>query len=99
MRAVLTDKRPCRLGRGELRRVPQERTYRGIVGYHLGCARCGFVTAVLQGVDGQAITEDDAGEVSFSAPARCVFCNVTIHLAQGELTLEEGPDVRHVRYR
>ncbi len=99
MRAVVTDKRPCRLGRGELRRVPQERTYRGIVGYHVGCPRCGFVTAVLQGIDGQAISEGDTGEVSFSTPARCVFCNVTIHLAEAELTLEEGPDVRHVRYR
>jgi hypothetical protein len=96
---VLTDKRPCRLGRGELRRVPQERSFRGIVGYHIGCPRCGFVTAVLNGADGLRITEDAAGVVSFSSPARCVFCNVRIQLVAGELTLEEGPDVRNVRYR
>ena len=99
MRAVVTDKRPCRLGRGELRRVPQDRSFRGIVGYHVGCPRCGFVTAVLQGAEGIEIAEATGGGVSFSAPARCVFCNVQIHLVAGELTLEEGADVRHVRYR
>ena len=98
MKAVLTDKRPCRLGRGELRRVPQDRSFRGIVGYHVGCPHCGFVTAVLQGAEGIEISEA-FGVVSFSAPARCVFCNVQIHLVAGELTLEEGADVRHVRYR
>lgn len=99
MRALLTDKRPCRLGRGELRRVPQDRTYRGLVGYHVGCPHCGFVTVVLHGADGMNITERADGEVSFSTAARCVFCNVHIHLVDGELSLEEGPDVRHVRYR
>jgi hypothetical protein len=98
MRAVVTDKRPCRLGRGEIRRVPQDRTYRGLVGYHVGCPRCGFVTAVLHGNDGLHITE--AGEaVSFSSPARCVFCAVLLRLVDGELTTEEDADVRHVRYR
>lgn len=99
MRAVVTDKRPCRLARGEIRRVPQDRSYRGIVGYHVGCPRCGFVTAVLNGVAGLVISEGDAREVSFSAPARCVFCNAVLRLVAGELTFEEGPDVRHVSYR
>lgn len=99
MRAIVTDKRPCRLGRGELRRVPQDRSFRGIVGYHVGCPHCGFVTAVLNGVDGLHIAEGAAGEVTFSSAARCVFCNVRLHLVAGELTLEEDADVRHVRYR
>lgn len=98
MRAVLTDKRPCRLGRGELRRVPQDRSYRGIVGYHVCCPRCGFVNAVLNGVDGVTITEDGEA-VTFSAPTRCVFCNVALRLERGELTTAEDSHVRHVRYR
>ncbi len=99
MRAVVTDRRPCRLGRGELRRVPQDRSYRGIVGYHVGCPRCGFVTAVLHGVDGLRITEAADFAVSFSSPARCVFCSVLLHLTNGELALEEDAHVRNVRYR
>jgi hypothetical protein len=99
MRAVVTDKRPCRLARGDIRRVPRARSYRGIVGYHVGCPRCGFVTAVLQGVEGRAITEDADGAVTFSVPAQCVYCNVQIELVGGELTLREAADVRHVTYR
>src|SRR5262249_43079876 len=99
VKAVVTDKRPCRLGRGELRRVPQERSFRGIVGYHVGCPHCGFVTAVLNGVDGLQIAEDNGGEGTFSSAARCVFWSVRFHLVAGELTLEEDADVRHVRYR
>jgi hypothetical protein len=99
VRVIVTDKRPCRLGRGELRRVPQDRSCRGIVGYHVGCPRCGFVTAVLHGVDGLRITELATGDVTFSSPARCVFCNVRLHLDAGALTLEEDANVRFVRYR
>ncbi len=93
----MTDKRPCRLGRGELRRVPQDRTGRGIVGYHLGCPRCGFVTAILHGDDGRAITESVDGAVSLSLPARCAHCRVLIHLLAGELTFEEDRDVSRDR--
>ena len=79
--------------------MPQDRTYRGIVGYHVGCPRCGFVTAVLHGVDGLRITEATDLRVSFSAPARCVFCGVLLHLQEGELRLEEDEPVRNVQYR
>ena len=99
MRAVLTEKRPCRLDRGEVRRVPQDRSYRGIVGYHVGCPRCGFVTAVLHGLDCLRITEAADRSVSFSSPARCVFCGVLLHLTDGDLTLEEDAHVRNVQYR
>jgi hypothetical protein len=43
MKAVVSSKRPCVLVRGEMRRVPQDRSYKGIVGYHVCCPRCGFV--------------------------------------------------------
>jgi hypothetical protein len=82
---------------GELRRVPQDRRAR-VVGYYIACPRCGFVTPVIQGQDGVCIAED--GElVTFSAPARCVQCLVSIALERDEATLEEGPDVRPVRLR
>ena len=99
MKAVVTSKRPCLLARGEMRRVPQDRSYRGIVGYHVCCPRCGFVTAVLNGAADLMISESPDESVSFSLPARCVFCNVLIHLAAGELTLEEDDRVRDVTYR
>lgn len=99
MRAIVTDRRPCQLRRGELRRVPQDRRNRGIVGYHVCCPRCGFVTAVLNGAEGLTIEESPEGDVSFSRPTRCVFCAVVIRLAVGELTLEEDAHVRAVVYR
>ncbi len=99
MRALVTSKRPCNLVRGEMRRVPQDRRYRGVVGYHVCCPKCGFVTAVLNGVGGLTITESADEAVSFSQPARCVYCSVWLHLAGGELTLEEDEHVRHVAYR
>ncbi len=79
--------------------MPQDRSYRGIVGYHVGCPRCGFVTAVLHGVDGLHIDESVDGIVSFSCAARCVFCGVLLRLTDGELGLEEDEHVRNVRYR
>lgn len=82
-----------------MRRVPQDRRYRGIVGYHLCCPRCGFVTAVLQGNAGMNITESREEAVSFSQPARCVYCCVLIHLSENELTIEEDERVRNVTYR
>ena len=56
MRLHVTDRRPCRLERGDLRRVPQN-LQSGIVGYHVCCPRCGFVTVALNGNDGLTITE------------------------------------------
>ncbi len=92
-------KRPCRLDRGELRRVSQDRRQL-LIAYHLCCPRCGFVNAVFHQHQGQVITEHEDGErVSFSAPVRCVFCNVTLHVTDSVAELEEGPDVRNVRYR
>ena len=41
MKLVPSTKRPCRLERGEIRRVPQDRSNL-LVGYHVCCLRCGF---------------------------------------------------------
>ena len=83
-------KRPCRLDRGELRRVSQDRRQL-LIAYHLCCPRCGFVNAVFHQHQGQLITEHEDGErVSFSAPVRCVFCNVTLHVTDSVAELEEG---------
>ena len=48
MKLVPSAKRPCRLERGEIRRVPQDRTNL-LVGYHVCCLRCGFNTPALAG--------------------------------------------------
>jgi hypothetical protein len=94
MKMMPTERRPCRMRRGDLRRVPQERRCR-VVAYYVGCPRCGFVTPVIEGQDGVRIAED--GElVSFSGQIVCVMCLVRIALVRGEATLEEGPDVRPV---
>lgn len=99
MRLRPTNKRPCKLERGELRRVSQDRR-RLLVGYHVCCPRCGFVTVALNGNDGLDITESEDGcDVTFSKPLRCVYCAVLIHLAGGEANLEEDDRVRRVRYR
>jgi len=97
MKAVVTDKRPCKLGRGEMRRVPQDRSFRGLVGYHVGCPRCGFVTIALQGNEGLLISESALGEVTFSLPVRCVLCSVLLGLRAGELEWEEDAQSRPVK--
>ena len=99
MRMRPTAKRPCKLEHGEMRRVSQDRR-RLLVGYHVCCPRCGFVTVALNGQDGFAITESEDGErVTFSRPLRCLYCAVLIHLTDGEAELEEDDRVRRVRYR
>ena len=99
MRMRPTGKRPCKLERGEMRRVSQD-LLRAFVGYHVCCPRCGFVTIALNGDDGLAITESDDGQrVTFSQPLRCLYCAVLIHLRDGDARLEEDESVRHIRYR
>ncbi|GAB4216812.1 MAG: hypothetical protein OHK0013_43720 [Sandaracinaceae bacterium] len=99
MRVVASTKRPCRLERGEVRRVPQDRDGL-LVGYHVCCPRCGFITAALEGDAGLDITEGAApDDLTFSRALRCTFCRVLLHLHHGQLRLEEDADVRNVRYR
>lgn len=99
MRMTPTSKRPCKLARGEIRRVSQDRR-RLLVGYHVCCPRCGFVTVALNGHDGLSITEsEDGSDVTFSQALRCLYCAVLIHLRDGVATLEEDDRVRRVQYR
>ena len=99
MRLTPTSKRPCKLEGGELRRVSQDRR-RLLVGYHVCCPRCGFVTVALNGREGLKITESDDGQdVTFSQSMRCLYCAGLIRLTAGEANLEEDDRVRHVRYR
>ncbi|MBN2717912.1 MAG: hypothetical protein JXX14_18835 [Deltaproteobacteria bacterium] len=99
MKAVYSDSAPCKLARAHIRRVPQnKRSY--VVGYHVCCPQCGFVTIALQGKDGLTITENlHTLQVSFSTSLRCVYCNVLIHLHDGEMNIEEDAHVRHLQYR
>lgn len=95
MKLVPSSKRPCRLERGEIRRVPQDRANLLVC-----CLRCGFNTAALAGNDGLDIDEGEApDDLTFSKALRCTFCRVLMHVTHGELRLEEDADVRHVRFR
>jgi hypothetical protein len=99
MRLAPTSERPCALRRGQARRVPQN-ARAAVLGYHICCPRCGYVTVALQGNDGLLIEESpDRAEVSFSKGLRCIYCKVLIHVTSGEITLEEDEHVRSVRYR
>lgn len=99
MKVVPSSKRPCRLERGEVRRVPQERTEL-LVGYHVCCSRCGFDTPALEGYAGLDITEGTAhDDLTFSRAVRCTFCRVLLHVSHGELRLEKDADVRPIRFR
>ena len=94
-----SSKRPCELRRGEVRRVSQNRKS-FLVGYHVCCSRCGFLSIALNGSDGLVISEGEAeDDLSFSRPLRCLFCRVLIHLSGGEVRLEEDESVRSVQYR
>ena len=48
MKLEHTDEPPCCMSRGQLRRVPRRRS-QPVLGYHLCCPLCGFVTLVLEG--------------------------------------------------
>ncbi|MGE0327864.1 MAG: hypothetical protein AB7S68_36470 [Polyangiaceae bacterium] len=96
MRVNVTSKRPCKLERGDVRRVPQNNP-RMLVGYHVCCPRCGFVTPALVGDDELAI--DESAELSFSRPLTCTYCRVHIHVRAGQLELVEHADVRNIRFR
>ena len=97
MRAILVTRPPCRLRRGELRRLPQN-SGAPVLGYYLCCPHCGFVNASLQGADGLTIIEQERS-VTFSAPVRCVYCAVLMHLNDSILLLEEDQHVRRLCYR
>ena len=93
MRLVLTSKRPCRLERGEARRVPQDRAGR-LVGYHVACPKCRFVWIALDGHRGLAVTEgEEIGDVSFSKPVECAFCRTPIGAEHGEFRFGDRTDV------
>ena len=99
MRLQVTSRRPCALERGQARRVSQN-THGVLVGYHLCCPRCGYVTVALHGSDGLTITEsDDRAEITLSRPVRCLFCKVLIEVTTGNVQLTEDEHVRDVRYR
>ncbi len=69
------------------------------IGYHVCCPRCGYTTLALNNHDGLEIDESADGQVSFSVPIRCLFCQIQISIRRCELTVEEDEHVRHATYR
>ena len=74
-----------------MRRVPQNPTQR-VIGFHVGCPDCGFVTSALQGMEGQTISESDAG-VSFATPVVCLRCDGRMHIVRSECTFQGAANV------
>jgi len=95
MKMTVTERRPCRMQRGDLRRVPQNAAFR-VIGYHVACPRCGFVTPAIVGDAGLVIVEDALG-VSFSRAVLCIMCLVELRITGSACEIHEGPDVRPVR--
>lgn len=99
MRLIPTAKRPCNLERCEGRRVPQDPRF-PIIGYHLCCPRCGFVSIAFQNHEGLVISESATPEhVTFSKPLRCIYCAVLISVNDGTIRLEEDEHVRRLLFR
>lgn len=98
MRATITERTACKLVRGELRRVPIQKT-EWPIGYHVCCPRCGYTTLAFNNHDGLEIDESADGHVSFSVPIRCLFCQVHIAIKRCEISIEEDEHVHHVQYR
>ena len=99
MKLQITSRRPCELERGQARRVPQN-THAGLVGYHLCCPHCGYVTVALDGSEGLTVGENEVRtEITLSRPVRCLFCKVQIGVVAGDIELIEDEHVRDVRYR
>ena len=99
MRVKIVDRAPCELEPGELRRVPQNLRVR-VVGYHVCCPGCGFVTMAVDGDEGLAITEGEGpDDLSFSRPVECLYCEVLVRLDHGEIDTREGGDVRRLSAR
>ena len=93
MKARVVDRAPCELEPGELCRVPREPRGR-VVGYHVCCPACSFVTLAVNGDEGLAITEGDgANSLSFSQPAECLYCEAQVRVDHGEMSLVEDGDV------
>lgn len=98
MRVQPTDKLPCYLDPGEVRRVPRERRA-SVVGYHVCCPLCGFVTLVIQGANVRITEGPVPADLTLAVPVRCLYCQVLMHIQAGELRLEEDAHVRSIRYR
>jgi hypothetical protein len=89
MRLVIAppEKPGCRLEKGEARRVPG-RPGAPLVGYHICCPQCGWPLFVVNGHEGQRVTEEPGG-LTFVLPVLCSYCGVKIAVKDGEVTLGE----------
>lgn len=79
MKVEHTKNAPCCMSRGQVRRVPQDKS-QPILGYHVACPKCGYVTLVLHGRLGIFLSEDALGQVSTSKPLSCLFCQILIDI-------------------
>ncbi len=86
MKVEHTKNAPCCMSRGQVRRVPQDRS-QAILGYHVACPRCSYVTLVLHGRLGVFLSESEVGQLSTSKPYSCLFCQIQISIVHDELDI------------
>ncbi|MCP4677372.1 MAG: hypothetical protein GY854_18030 [Deltaproteobacteria bacterium] len=96
MKTKPTSRPPCKMQRGDIRRVPSAEQY-ALVSYYVCCPKCGFVGGALPDEDFKII-EDEQG-VTFSTPLRCLFCHVLIHLEDDVIDLQADEETLNVQYR
>ena len=91
-----TNRPPCQMRPGDLRRVPSDPTSR-LVLYQVCCPKCGYVCAAIPDTE-FTVVEGDQGP-TFSEPLRCLFCHILIHLERGQMTSQPDEETIHVQYR
>jgi len=79
MKVEHTKNAPCCMSRGQVRRVPQDRS-QAILGYHIACPSCGYVTLVLHGRLGVFLSEREDGQLDTSRPHQCLFCQKCLQI-------------------
>ena len=97
MKASFSSKIPCKLDKGEIRRVPQAPSS-WVIAIHVCCPKCGYLTLAVNERDEMKITQQN-DNVTFSRPLRCIYCQVLIHLKNGHFSLVSDDRTRHVQYK
>lgn len=89
MKIQIVTKPPCRLDRGEARRIPVDRARR-LLGYYVACTACGFTTPAVHG-DGVRVVEGSADDdVTIADAICCLYCRGLIRIEHGEMSVVEA---------
>ena len=94
MNVNFTDRGPCQMKPGDIRRIPRDRN-RKLVSYQICCPECGFVVTVFEDASLKVLETDDM--VSFSSQIACPFCHVSIRLNKNAAIVTREPTASSFR--